>query len=424
MEAAIRNKVGHDIAQVILAVFLTLLTLFGLAIVGLKATPVRSDEIEPLVAVGDDSEAVQQTRETAMIFNPTVERRATATPSPSPSPSLSPTASRRAARTPTPVSVVVNTQTRAWVFYGGPSVYVRADAFAPLALATFPRPTNDNGRGLDWFPTTFQTRAVVERFIPELVAMRIRWVVILQGVNDWDLVANDFLVGQLIAAGIMPIMRIDRQVGAMDYRRLGWIIARYRERGVRYFQIFNEPNLDDEWGTEPPHTPERFSSYWIQAAEVVAANGGLPGLAPMSPKPDRSDLVFFRAALEEMKRTQRYDLINTMWIAVHNYGDMTAEGFFRYRLYDAAARQVFGASLPILATEGGLENAEAMSDLIAPMYRFVQSQREPYLLAFAPWLIGNAVGGGHDSRWESAAWFTGTLVQVKAHSVVEQAKRQ
>jgi hypothetical protein len=61
-----------------------------------------------------------------------------------------------------------------------------------------------------------------------------------------------------------------------------------------------------------------------------------------------------------------------------------------------------------------------MAAVIAPMYQFVQNQREPYLLAFAPWLIGNAVGGGHDPRWEGAAWFTGTLSQVRARSVVER----
>jgi hypothetical protein len=56
------------------------------------------------------------------------------------------------------------------------------------------------------------------------------------------------------------------------------------------------------------------------------------------------------------------------------------------------------------------------------MYQFVETEREPYLLAFAPWLIGNAVGGGHDSRWEGAAWFTGTLNQVRARPVVDKAK--
>jgi len=337
------------------------------------------------------------------------------------------TVARPGSKTPTPIRVTVSTQKRSWVYYHGPATYVRADAFAPLPLASFPRPTNDNGRGLHWFPTTYQTRAVVDRFVPELNAMKIRWLVILQGMEDWNMVANDYLIDQLLKAGIMPIVRIDRQVGKMDWGRLGWIVARYRERGVRYFQLFNEPNALEEWGTSESPTPERLVAYWIQGAEVIAANGGFPGFAPMSPQPDDSDLDFFRATLEELKRLKRFDLANLMWVSVHNYGDFdpshpTDDGFFRYRSYDAIVRRIFGGSLPMIITEGGLGSAEQMTYAIAPMYQFVANQREPYLLAFAPWLIGNAVGGGHDPRWESAAWFMGTLSQVRPRNVVEQAK--
>jgi hypothetical protein len=328
--------------------------------------------------------------------------------------------------TPTPIRVVVSTQKRSWVYLDGPATYVRRDAFAPLPLSSFPRPTNDNGRGLHWFPTTFQTRAVVDRFVPELKAMRIRWVVIVQGMDDWNILANDYLIDRLAerAEGLMVVMRIDRQVGAMDWQRLGWIVARYRERGVRYVQIYNEPNLIEEWGARESPTPEQFVAYWIQAAEVVAANGGLPGFAPMSPQRDDSDLVFFQAALEELKRLKRFDLVNQMWLSIHNYGDLTQDGFFRYRRYDALVRQTFGKSLPMIITEGGLADAEQTARVITAMYQFIQNEREPYLLAFAPWLIGNAVGGGHDPRWESAAWFTGTPSQVRARNVVEQAKIQ
>jgi hypothetical protein len=341
----------------------------------------------------------------------------------------SPTLIRPRGNTPTPVRVIVSTQKRSWVYYHGPATPVRADAFAPLALSSFPRPANDNGRGLHWFPTTYQTRAVVDRFIPELNAMKIRWLVVLQGMNDWDLVTNDYLIDRLNAEGITVVMRIDRQVGKMDWQRLGWIVARYRERGVRYFQLYNEPNVLEEWNTSDPPTPEQFIAYWIQGAEVIAANGGFPGFSPMSPQQDDSDLIFFQAALDELKRLKRFDLANMMWVSVHNYGDFDGknfsdDGFFRYRSYDALVKKVFGGSLPTIITEGGLTVSEQMTNQIAPMYQYVTKEREPFLLAFAPWLIGNAVGGGHDPRWESAAWFTGTLSQVKPRRVVEQAKGQ
>ena len=409
--------------ELAIAILVTSLVVCGLTFIGLKGVSSTPSSITPLASIREPAAAESGQEE----GTPTPIRAiASVQPSSSPSPTVTlafqPSPTRSVARTPTPISVVVSTQKRSYVFYQGPATYVRRDAFAPLALSSFPKPTSNNGRGLHWFPTTRQSRAVIDRFIPELTAMRIRWVVILQGMNDWDMVANDYLVDQLNAAGIMPVMRLVGEVGDMDYRRLGWIVARYRERGVRYFQVFNEPNAESEWSAPAPHTPERFALYWVQAAEVVAANGGLPGFSPMSPRIDNSDLAFFSAALAELARLGRYDLINLLWISIHNYGGMSADGFFRYRQYDAAVRKVFGGSLPIMITEGGMETAIGTAPVISAMYGFIEREREPYLLAFAPWLIGNKVGGGHDPLWEEAAWFVGTLDRVESRAVVDQAQ--
>ncbi len=411
----------HGRREVILATSVTIICIGGLALVGLYAAPDQPDGITPLASTASPTPSDRPLLQIVVTATPTLEfGKATHRPSPSPSPQRTPT--RPGVRTPTPISVMVGRDIRGDIFDQGPATYVRTDAFVPLGVKNLPRPTDDNGRGLHWFPTTHQSRAVVDRFVPELVAMRIRWVVVLPGMNDWDLVANDYLVERLRAAGIMPILRIVRQVGELDYRRLGWVVARYRDKGVRFFQVFNEPNIGEEWGNPALQSPEQFTMYWARAAEVVAGNGGLPGFAPMSPKADDSDLVFFGAALEELERTRRYDLLNLMWIGVHNYGGMTPNGFWRYRRYDAAVRQVLGANLPILATEGGMETADANTEFMKAMFNFVEREREPYLIAFAPWLIGNAVGGGHDPTWEPAAWFIGTLDRVQPRQVVEQVK--
>jgi len=426
------------------AIGVSVLILSGIVVMGLERAPAKSEALAPLYQSADGSNndpanpLRQSNRKESLGVKPNISATPVAT-STKPSAmaitssgaigALTPTLGRSTGNTPTPIRVTVSTQKRSYVFYHGPGIYVRADAFAPLPLTSFPRPPNDNGRGLHWFPTTHQTRAVVDRFVPELIAMRISWVVLLQGMNDWDIIANDYLIECLISQGIVPVMRIDRPVGMMDYARLGWIVARYRDRGVRYFQIFNEPNVKEEWSSDRAYSPEGFVEYWVPAAEVIAANGGFPGFSPMSPQNDDSDLAFFQDALEELKARRRFDLANLMWVAVHNYGDFdgrnaSADGFFRYRSYDSIVKQVLGGALPMIITEGGLGDAESMANMIAPMYRFVMTQREPYFFAFAPWLIGNAVGGGHDARWESAAWFTGTTTQVRARSVVEQAKAQ
>ena len=323
--------------------------------------------------------------------------------------------------TPTPWRVLVSSQRRDYVYWSGEPILTRADRFAPLALDWFPRPTDDTGRGLHWFPTPRQSAAVVDRFIPELTALRIRWVVVLQGLEDWELTANDYLIDRLRQAGVMPIMRIDTTARvAPDLRRLGQTVARYRARGVRYFQILNEPNAPEMPGAPPPFTPAEFAATWLPPAQIVLANGGLPGLAPLAPTGD--DLGYFQAVLGELQRAQRYDVVNAMWIAVHNYGGLTAAGFWRYRAYDARVRAVWGQSLPILATEGGAGSAADTAPVIGGMYDFVARAREPYFFAFCPWLIGNAVGGGADPRWEDAAWFAGTLDHILPRAIVDRAR--
>lgn len=257
------------------SVIVTILAAVGLALIGWQGFPERSAAITSLLPTPDRSKPFRQGMETNAT-TPNQSSVVTATPNISKSATMvssgtittttvvpTPILGVPNGNTPTPIRVIVSTQKRSWVYYHGPATPVRADAFAPLPLSSFLRPANDNGRGLHWFPTTYQTRAVVDRFVLELRAMKIRWLVILQGMNDWDLVANDYLIDRLNAEGIMVVMRIDRQVGKMDWQRLGWIVARDRERGVRYFQIYNEPNAIEEWGAphEAPPTPERFVSY-------------------------------------------------------------------------------------------------------------------------------------------------------------------
>ena len=207
-------------AQVFFAIAVTVLILIIVSAIGVQGFPDKSGVITPLFPTSllptpNHSKPLQQGAGMGGASNPT---RSSAASTPSVENIRTTTATpvvtsvRPDAKTPTPVRVVVSTQKRSWVYFHGPATYVRGDAFAPLPLSSFPRPTSDNGRGLHWFTTTFQTRAVVDRFIPELRTMRIRWVVIVQGMEDWNMLANDYLIDRLAerAEGIMVIMRIDR----------------------------------------------------------------------------------------------------------------------------------------------------------------------------------------------------------------------
>ncbi len=273
-----------------------------------------------------------------------------------------------------------------------------------LPISNFPQATSNNGQCIHWFPTTHQSQKVVDTFVPILQQMGMKWTVVLQDQTDSH--ANDYLLHQLRDAGIMPIVRIMAPIGPMDPQSLGATVAHLRTLGVRYFQIYNEPNNDDEWGV-PIHSPEWAARYWAAAAQVVLMNGGLPGLPPLVP--DGGDLDYFRRMLEELKRMGRYDLMHAMWISIHNYGGMDDGGFFRYRMYEDIVKDVLGHTVPILGTEGGLGSADQTANVIGDIFKYLNTDREGYLFAFCPWLIGNAIGGGKDDTWQPQAWCVGNL---------------
>ena len=77
-----------------------------------------------------------------------------------------------------------------------------------MELLEYPRPRNDNGRGVHWFPTLGQRRSVVDENLPRLVDLKIRWLVIWNGLDDAALLVNDYLVKRLVSAGIAPVMHI------------------------------------------------------------------------------------------------------------------------------------------------------------------------------------------------------------------------
>lgn len=273
-----------------------------------------------------------------------------------------------------------------------------------LPLANFPRPQNNNGQCVHWFPTPKQDAKVIDTFVPILQQMEMKWVVILQDPNEPN--ANEYLLTKLRQANIMPIVRIHAPIGPLDPKTLGATVAHQRAFGVRYFQIFNEPNNKDEWGVAT-RNPQWLARYWIGAAQVVLANGGLPGLPPFVT--DGSDLEYFQETLNELKRLGRYDLLHAMWISTHNYGGMDDAGFFRYRAYQKIAQELFGRTLPMMSTEGGLATAEQTAQIINTQFDFMRTQRDEYFFAYCPWLIGNSVGGGKDETWESQAWCVGAL---------------
>jgi hypothetical protein len=141
----------------------------------------------------------------------------------------------------------------------------------------------------------------------------------------------------------------------------------------------------------------------------------------MSPDGDLSDYDYLRLTLEAVGSRAPREILSRAWLSVHNYSgglpqDFVGDdgGYGRYRRYAAISRTALGVVLPMIGTEGGPQPSEpghpapadpqVQARWIVEAYKSL-AKREPYWLAYSPWLIGNEVGGGTDPRWEGAAWY-------------------
>lgn len=286
-----------------------------------------------------------------------------------------------------------------------------------MALADYPRPVGDNGKGIHWIPTVKQPPEVVDRFVDEAVSMGMKWVVFLNdGANIGD---NDYLVKKLTGAGIEPIMRIYTPGLSPINGNLKKMVEHFTGLGVRYFQLYNEPNLMVETGGRYPNA-DRYLDLWIPAAKQVIAGGGLPGFGALSPQGEMDDREFLRQSLADLLKRGAGSLLNKSWLAMHNYTGprplTDPNGFMRFKQYNAIIQQILGRPLPIIGTEGGTHisdqvNADQQVDMVTNAYNYMEHQREPYNFAYTYWIIAN----GHDSAWDKHALF-------KANGPTELAK--
>jgi hypothetical protein len=271
-----------------------------------------------------------------------------------------------------------------------------------IPLEAFPRPRGDNGWGMHWIPTVKQEPAVVDRFVAELVQMNIKWVTFL---NDGTQIGdNDYLVDKLVANGIMPVMRIYRATVTPHDGDLGALVRHYRAKGVYYFQLYNEPNANVE-NMQGFANPIHYAKMWAEAARLVVANGGLPGLGALSPGGDYDHYTFLDRTLRALKAHGDDALLNRTWLSVHNYhGTRPASdpgGFLLFRQYDEIIRAHLLRSLPMIGTEGGSysENPEEVKHHLAHQYGYMATA-EPYFFAFSYWVLANLEGGSYDPLWE------------------------
>ncbi len=303
-----------------------------------------------------------------------------------------------------------------------PTLPLRTDLPA-LTLRDFPRPANDNGRCVHFLPTGYYTPRDFEIQLPRMVDLQMRWVLALYAdENQLRLAAPRFK-----AAGIVPIWRKTLRAYQRHY---AWDrdIKILEEVGLPpYFQIYNEPEMEEEWDGRAVDR-EQWLAYMTQMAKDVYNVGGFVGVQVLDPE-------WLREWLQRVKAQKGERLFGRMFFVPHPYGANHPPayvedevGVLGFRVFADVFQQEIGFVPPFIAGEGGWKY-KATDDNRFPMiddklhaqyhvelFRWFVggklSDGKPlpdYLFAFCPWILAG--------QMEGAAWydsFEGERVQTIA----------
>ncbi len=335
-----------------------------------------------------------------------------------------------------------------------------------MRLDAFPRPADDNGRGIHWSPSPYPpSDQALDFWLEELHALGVRWVKVVDNGQGSSL----SLCQRLVREGFMPIVRLERHYP--HPRRLTETeketIRRLVAVGVYYFETDHRPDLTLAWGEALPlDWFDVVMDAFIEDATFVLAAGGLPAIPAMTFHPDRNPV-------QAILRRGREDLFEQgVWWAVHAYtlnrpltypddevnrqgkpvtpeeyaahhpwgwnepveviNQWRADGMqpestvlddpHCFRVYEIAGRwaeEALGRPIPVIATEGGAVTgwrddrryprldpwtaAEWTEQIIV----FLQEEAPPWFFTVCHWLLADRrIDPSRPHAWESHCWYT------------------
>ncbi len=191
--------------------------------------------------------------------------------------------------------------------------------------------------------------------------------------------------------------------------------ARYRDE-VRYIVIWNEPNLDFEWGSRPPDPGAYAALLKVvypaikQANPAVQVAAGALSPGPTVPGIRMDDLQFLRGMLDA---GAPFDVL-----ALHVYGGTTPASaqphpdrvnFRRVEVYRDVLRQAQQAK-PLIITEGGWNDHPRWAGAVSPAERlrwtveaYELSEQWPDVLAVCFWQFRGPVTHGYQDNYSFVA---------------------
>lgn len=297
----------------------------------------------------------------------------------------------------------------------------RSDKPSDAHLASFPRPANDTGRGLHF--VTDATVQDVNHYAPFLQQMKMTWTV----AYNHDELQVTAAAQALQKYGIMSVLRVEAR---QENGRPGYgpktpdffanLVKLAISMGLPpYVQIFNEPELTDEWVDM-----EAWANNWGARALAVAQAGGYAGLQCLSEK-------YFARVAQNMDPRIR----ERLFFVSHNYGDNKPPDYPYNKGQTAIQDPVcvlqvlanlawmdkyLGQRVPIICGEGGWEwgasrdaeypklSAQQWADYHYQLFDSMRTGKLPNgddlpdeIFCFTSWIT--APGG----FWQGDAWLDG-----------------
>ena len=253
---------------------------------------------------------------------------------------------------------------------------------SPLAA----RAVRKGGYGFHYFPDEQHYRiADLERWLPELQALGAAWLTLRASAER---AVPEAFINALVQAGIEPIIHIPHSgVEPFDLEDLASLAAAYRNWGVNYVVLYDQPNQREQWpaGTfDQLHLIERFLTCWLPAVKVLRACGLAAVFPPLRQGGTFWDLSFLRTSIETLTAWGETELMHDMilgayafagphpadwgrggqtaWPAAQPYctppGSEDQLGFRAFEWYAEVTAECLGQPLPTLVLAGGARFGE------------------------------------------------------------------
>ena len=253
---------------------------------------------------------------------------------------------------------------------------------SPLAA----RAVRKGGYGFHYFPDEQHYRiADLERWLPELQALGAAWLTLRASAER---AVPEAFINALVQAGIEPIIHIPHSgVEPFDLEDLASLAAAYRNWGVNYVVLYDQPNQREQWlaGTfDQLHLIERFLTCWLPAVKELRACGLAAVFPPLRQGGTFWDLSFLRTSIETLTAWGETELMHDMilgayafagphpadwgrggqtaWPAAQPYctppGSEDQLGFRAFEWYAEVTAECLGQPLPTLVLAGGARFGE------------------------------------------------------------------